>query len=1363
GRVNRTGQVVLPEYDQLVADIPAEKRPAAVLAKKMASLNANTTASRSSAVTAKDVPDFINEYGDEVAASWVRDNMDTHFRLASPVKISEEGKLDPIDAMRKLTGRLPLLPLDQQEAIYDALESEYKALIAQLEASGENALEAQSFDLKAKLIERMEVQGKRNDSGSPFAAPVILQKVSIARLGKPFKPSEVMSRLAEAVGGTNEGIDQFDIGTLSNMLQNFNTPHGIWGKPAFQREATERRDGLKRFSDYTRPVIDGEETPEGRTKQMNKFNEQKDRWTAVHQMLPIGRRVVLKTATSNLTAIVLDVKQQGEPKNPLALGSWKATFAIADASRQMTIPFSRLTENGKSTPDSALDIEVEPMTDWYERYEATLQKFEHMQSEAREERYIAGGNMLAAYDWLDLKGAIINYTSDKGTIHQGIMTARGFDPGKQSIAHGRIEKNGAKIKEYLDETLDRVWSRDGNVALQKDGRYGQDYVVTAQKAKAKGGVYYLDPELTRLTGDFVSNGGNMVAYLPRDKFVAGVERMMKFGAEFKMAASKITVEKPTEGDEPTLAAAMTGPNSITPAETEKVQAAVRKAMEHIIGKHATVGFMDQPAQLPDDAKAMWGGNGAVSIAYYKPWQKLVMFSMDTNLPMLAAHEGYHVIEYQLQTPAERSLMERETPAIRQKIKPYAEERYNLTADQIDSLAGEEVRAIGSEAYADQRIKAELHIGVRRWYEKVLEFMRRIRGAVRAALGTQRADDIYRKAYDGGYADATGDTPRPEANSTLAAIRPGGSRNAVPSMSETVAEHLRDRGYDRMAGLSQKLGIGNVNATEIRVKLQDKMARIRNAEESVGGVPSQISAYQAESLYFGRTGERLERLEKDRFDPLIKAMHAADISMGEMNAFLYARHAKERNAYIDTINPGLNGEGSGMSDADADAIMMGVGANRIGDFDRIAAMVDQINSDTRDTLVSYGLISQDTADAWASQYQHYVPLRGFAEGTEDEGLIGRGKGYDTRGKEVKAAFGRRSEAEGPLQYVMMQAESAIVRGEKNRVGNTFLRFVRANPNADRWQVNAPTLKRKIDPRTGLVTYYADFNYHNEPDAFVTKVGGKPMVIRLYGKDGINIARALKQMGATNMNAVVKVLHTLTTLQSRLSTQWNPNFTIPNFARDLGESFINLQAQDQQRFVTQFAQHLFPAMKGAFQALAGQTGGPYAAAFREFDKAGGRIRFFGLDDPDDIKRNVTRKMRKLEGGALNTALGAGHAVAEGFEIVNGAVENAPRLAAYMAARDVGMSAPDAAMLARNLTVDFNKKGEWGPAINSAYMFANASIQGGARLGRAMMHKRVRQAAYALAAAGAMGALYNILAGDSKDYSRYCLCCRSFARSG
>ena len=47
GRVHRTGQVVPPSYTLLLSNRPpAENRPAAVLVKKLASLNANVTAVR---------------------------------------------------------------------------------------------------------------------------------------------------------------------------------------------------------------------------------------------------------------------------------------------------------------------------------------------------------------------------------------------------------------------------------------------------------------------------------------------------------------------------------------------------------------------------------------------------------------------------------------------------------------------------------------------------------------------------------------------------------------------------------------------------------------------------------------------------------------------------------------------------------------------------------------------------------------------------------------------------------------------------------------------------------------------------------------------------------------------------------------------------------------------------------------------------------------------------------------------------------------------------------------------------------------------------------------------------------------------
>lgn len=82
----------------------------------MASLNANTTASRDSAVTAKDTLDFINDYGDEVIANLMAENPELHRKIGTPLKANQVGDgLDTDGAARKVTGRIPLLPMAEQE------------------------------------------------------------------------------------------------------------------------------------------------------------------------------------------------------------------------------------------------------------------------------------------------------------------------------------------------------------------------------------------------------------------------------------------------------------------------------------------------------------------------------------------------------------------------------------------------------------------------------------------------------------------------------------------------------------------------------------------------------------------------------------------------------------------------------------------------------------------------------------------------------------------------------------------------------------------------------------------------------------------------------------------------------------------------------------------------------------------------------------------------------------------------------------------------------------------------------------------------------------------------------------------------
>lgn len=587
--------------------------------------------------------------------------------------------------------------------------------------------------------------------------------------------------------------------------------------------------------------------------------------------------------------------------------------------------------------------------------------------------------------------------------------------------------------------------------------------------------------------------------------------------------------------------------------------------------------------------------------------------------------------------------------------------------------------------------------------------------------------------------------------------PGGN-GAASDLDKTINDILGKRLLGRL---------GDLNATEMRVQLQDKFRRIAAAEELKGNTDSRLSAYQAESLYYGRTGHQLETLQTHHIDPLIREMKARDIDLESMDKFLYARHAPERNAKLGALydqthdfnkairDPSIKGA-SGMSQDEALKIIRDIRqAGKLPDYQAVAAMVDTLNFNTRNRLFNAGLIDRDTLDELNRAYKYYVPLRGFQEGDDESGIPHPAAGMDTRARDYKQAFGRKSLAASPLAYSIMQAEHSIVRAEKNRVGQTFLKFVKANPDPDLWTVNRPDVRKYVSKVSGLVTSTPDYSL-NDPHLFVTRVDGKQVQIRLKGGDGANMVRALKNLGTANVHAAIRAMAAVTHTMAKLATAWNPEFMIPNLARDLGEAFINLGEQKQKRFVRSFVGHIPRAIAGASLAIAGHTPKagsamePYVNAFHEFDSAGGRVRFFGIDDPDAIEKNVNAKLKRLGGGVINTMKDLGDRAGRALEIAGGGIENGTRLAAYMAARDAGMSVPDSAMLGRNLTVNFNKKGELGTAIGSLYMFANAGAQGSARTLRALhpRNRKVWAAVGALVAANALAALFNLSTGGQDE---------------
>ena len=92
----------------------------------------------------------------------------------------------------------------------------------------------------------------------------------------------------------------------------------------------------------------------------------------------------------------------------------------------------------------------------------------------------------------------------------------------------------------------------------------------------------------------------------------------------------------------------------------------------------------------------------------------------------------------------------------------------------------------------------------------------------------------------------------------------------------------------------------------------------------------------------------------------------------------------------------------------------------------------------------------------------------------------------------------------------------------------------------------------------------------------------------------------------------------------------------------------------------------------------------------------------------------------------------AAADMLSDFNDTIENGVRLSAYKAALDKGLSREQAASIAKNLTVNFDRKGQLGSRLNSLYAFFNASVQGSARLGQLLV-TRTPEGKYKLSGAG------------------------------
>jgi hypothetical protein len=1425
GRVHRTGQVVVPSYSQMMADIPAEMRPAAVLLKKMASLNANTTASRKSAVTAEGTVDFMNDYGGQVAQEYLFDNPDVYQAIGEVVELVEDPTEGDEADIRKLTGYIPILPIKQQEEIYKDLIERYNDLIEREDSMGSNKLEAKAMDLDAQTVSSKPITEDKGDP-SIFAQPAYMEQVDVKRTVKPYSKQDVQDQVKENLDGKTASEYANDL--FRGVAEKVKT----YGEGRIAEAEAAGADPVK---------ITGIKV---------QLNSDIQKVKTILDTYRVGTPVAIKNKNGVfIYGVVADIKHKGKTKNPVAGSDWKMTLALANGdSKSLPLTFSQIGSSYMLSEQSEIQYlnpetlknELIPLMDLFDRG-ATVR---------REKRWMVTGNILAGFAAVDNIGQIISYTKNDGTTGRGVLMPRTFDFEKSQKNAPIKLKTAANVMQFFDEfgTGSMVTTSDAVLRIRNDG-YDRYKFVTSS-AKREGGTFFLDKQLTAITGDFYKSGSIMsslvydkkqaekaIEYILKDRqdtLVAATnkEEAREMFAPKDIPLANIKFDNERMSMNPAMNAAIDREALIREYQKVRQKSAAISAKfakgEAGLDEQKALTFLKEAAtdlkdnikytkpqgRLPKNffAKATEDWNkdlisddvyDVIRTLYEKypevlegmkfsvkkqpeasdaageffPMPRIVRLYKGTTgveNPETIRHEIVHSLEQMMDSPAARALVDDWSDKLGKAIKTEksaAGQRYFRAVLDFHNNPSQEtyqaaLNALPSYQYyqymnpseywavnAEKLMARKLGTG---WDKFVLAVKRLFEG-LKFMFGFNNQYIVQRTFND--IMNAR------EVRFTNRALNDYVTQEAIP-LANMVKNYKGGAGALAAWDSAEDTSLAKFQYQIVDKQVDTRMV-VKSITEQIGDIRDQHDPSLQETLYHSAKSSKIQDFLKDNLRPFVEQMRKMGVEYRDFEHYLHMRHGKIRNDIVAKRNPAMPDGGSGLFNEEIDDYFAGKDNSKLTPADEakykaLAETVDKWVKETQDLLIAYGLEKPETIAAWREKLPFYVPLKRDPDEldyvTPGSGL---GQGFATRGNFSKTATGSYKTVVDVLANIALQREAAIIRGEKAKVGRALYALAIQNPNPNFWKpVNPDAIRNKkklkeemksfdltmeeadalfaeppspsIDPATGLVEYKVNTALRNSPNVFAVRVNGEDRFIFFNPGEprAKRMAEALKNLDANQLGEYLGTVAEATRLIAAMNTQYNPVFGAWNFVRDVFGGTINLASTEIKDKKMQVLAGSIPALRAIFTDLRGMKESvvgvvsdseqkEWIALWKQFREIGGITgyseQFSRAKDKASI---VEREMARLDRG---NARRKADAVLDWLSDYNDAMENAVRLSAFKAGLDADMTPQRAAALAKNLTVNFNRKGQATANANALYAFFNARVQGTTRMMDVLVQKK------------------------------------------
>ena len=282
--------------------------------------------------------------------------------------------------------------------------------------------------------------------------------------------------------------------------------------------------------------------------------------------------------------------------------------------------------------------------------------------------------------------------------------------------------------------------------------------------------------------------------------------------------------------------------------------------------------------------------------------------------------------------------------------------------------------------------------------------------------------------------------------------------------------------------------------------------------------------------------------------------------------------------------------------------------------------------------------------------------------------------------------------------------------------------------------------------------------------LVRVKHRGRTITVYFRDP-GVARAVNDhFVPRKTNAAMQIFRKMGRFMASAFTSYNPAFVFSNLFKDFGEAASNNYIQYGASYLAAYTKnygrvmsHPRILMQAAGRTLRAET--PYEKMVEEFFKYGGEVSYTQIESYEKTLKDFEKELRRSadKNGVLRIGKRSFSKIGEAISGMNKIVELNARVATFITSREMGYGMRQSIRDAKEVTVNFDRRGRDSGLIGALFLFWNAGRQSNRRKWELMRENPgrfwgLRAAMWTFAAAKPFmfGMLVSALSGvDWEDY--------------